>query len=251
MSKKPIIGITCNYSNSDKQSIKEGIGVAGQKWQLLADDYIESIEKAGGIGLIIPLMKDFKRLKKVINIIDGLLLTGGNDIDPVNYKECATKECKNINPQRDKQDLFLTKYFLSQTNKPFMGICRGIQILNVSFGGTIYQDIDINKFDYHTLTTYPKDEISQEIIVEKNSILYDIFQKKSVGINSFHHQAIKKLASNLRAVAKTKDGLIEAVELKENNNRFVLAVQWHPEMMTNKNKEQQKLITKFVKSCKI
>lgn len=244
--KKPVIGITCNFSFDDKQPIFEGIGVAKQNWQLVADDYISAIERAGGIPVIIPFLKDINVLKNIIFFIDGLFLTGGNDIDPRNYNQLALQKTGALNPERDSQDLFLTKFIIENTNIPILGVCRGMQVLNVVMGGTIQQEIDPTKYMLHTLLMYPKDACSHKVQISPNSLLHDIIKSNTLGVNSFHHQAVDKLGQNIKTVAVTADGLVEALELDNANGRFLLAVQWHPEMMAEKYNVQQKIIDRFV-----
>jgi putative glutamine amidotransferase len=249
---KPTIGIVANYSYNGDSEFAEGIGAAEQEWQLLADDYISSIIKAGGIPIIIPLIKNENReeiLKDIINKVDGIIFSGGNDVNPLLFGETSMGKTGGLIPERDAQELFLFKYVYEHTKKPILGICRGIQLLNVYFGGTLIQDILNEGCGSHTLSMYPREKISHWVNVKEGSLLNNIVQKTKIGVNSFHHMAVKICAPELHIIAQAEDGIIEGVELKNNStNRFVLGVQWHPEMMLA-SLDQQKILRAFVNSA--
>lgn len=246
---KPIIGITSNYSYDDKAPMKQGIGAPGQEWQVLADDYIAAVVRGGGIPFIIPLIDDIKLVEEILERIDGLILTGGNDINPKFFDERAVAETGFVITERDKQDIFCAKHIIEKTNKPLLGVCRGMQIMNVAFGGNMYQDLVKNDFQSHSLSKLKRHEGTHDIFIEKDSLLEKIVDTKSLRVNSFHHQGVKDIASNLKSVARSDDRVVEALELKDNNERFILGLQWHPEMMASHNDKQQEIITKFIKSC--
>lgn len=243
---KPLIGITCNYSLDDKPGVSSHMGVPGQKWQMLADNYIEAITNAGGIPVIIPISKNLENLYSLVEKLDGFLISGGNDIEPNLYGEFICKEVGILSPKRDKQEIKLTKYIIKNTNKPLLGICRGLQILNVSCGGSLYQDLEKNKLNNHFIASSPMNHPIHRVTIEKDSILYNIFQKKELKVNSYHHQAIKNLGENLKCVAVSEDGIIESIEVK--GKKFMIATQWHPEMMYD-SKEQQDIFKRFVKEA--
>ena len=247
---RPIIGITSNYSYDDINPYKEGLGMPGQEWHTIADDYIKAIIKAGGIPYIIPIVEDIEVLKMMLDKVDGLLATGGNDINPMEYSNRPDFKLGSIIPKRDKQDIFMAKYVVKELKKSYLGVCRGLQILNVAFGGTLHADLPSAGFKNHSLNMYPREEPSHEVEIIEDSILYNIIGNKGLKVNSLHHQGIDKIGDNLKIVAKSSDNLCEALELNNNYNQFVLGVQWHPEMMAIKSMEQQDIINKFIQYCK-
>lgn len=248
---KPIIGITANYSYDGTGECADGIGTAGQEWQLLADDYIASISRAGGIPMILPIMDDMEDVKDMLKNVDGVLFSGGHDVQPSYFQELPTGKCGGMVPRRDFQEDFMVKYLLSETTMPILGICRGIQIVNASLGGTLYQHLPDAGFNIHTLVQYPRNVISHNVLIESDSLLAGVTGTQRLGVNSFHHMAVKQVAPCLHAVATSEDGVIEALELKDSDNRFFLCVQWHPEMMAVSNAVQQGILSNFVEHCKL
>ena len=251
---KPIIGITANYSYDGSSEFAEGIGAKEQEWQLIADDYISSVVRAGGIPLILPVIRedrDWETTQQLLACVDGVLFSGGNDVDPLLFGEKTTGKTGSVTPGRDQQELFMLRALLEETRKPILGICRGIQIINVALGGTLIQHIPDKNFTSHTLSMYPRQVPSHSVDVQEGTLLYDLVETKRLPVNSFHHMAVKDLAPALKVTARSEDGIIEAVELAENpDGRFFLDVQWHPEMMAFANGIHQNIITAFVDSCK-
>lgn len=232
---RPVIGITANYTYDGAAPFAEGIGAREQQWQLLANDYITSVMRAGGLPLILPLFTDDcpdDFLAEMLSKVDGLIFSGGNDVDPQLFQEKSQGKTGPVIPERDEQELRLLDLAYTQTNKPVLCICRGIQLLNVYFGGTLIQDIPSEGYGSHTLSMYPRNQASHRITTADGSLLQSIVQDKIIGVNSFHHMAVKDCAPVLTVTARAEDGIIEAVELKNNpEKRFLLGVQWHPEMM--------------------
>lgn len=156
-------------------------------------------------------------LEEVINICDGLIVIGSAiDINPKNYNEQPIAEIHKMSEEIDTLDFKFIRAF-NDVNKPILGICRGIQSINVCFGGSLFQDI-------------PNHKLSREerhiVKFEKNSFLYNCYNTDQMEINSLHHQAIKEVAKGFKVVAKSKDGIVEGIE-----NKNIVAVQWHPEYM--------------------
>lgn len=188
----------------------------------------------------------------MLDNVDGLILSGGEDIDPKYYNKRAIAEVGLIIPKRDKQDLFCARYMIEKTNKPLLGICRGAQVMNVALGGTLYQHLPSSGFEHHSMINYPSFEVSHYVQIQEDSLLYSITKTNVIGVNSYHHQAVETVAPSLRVVATSvEDNLCEAIELKgANSKRFVLGVQWHPEKMACQIKVHQEIINAFVNSCK-
>lgn len=247
---RPIIGILANYSTDDSIGTKSGLGVQGQEWQVLANDYIHAIEKAGGIPVILPITKTPDTLYDVLPRLDGVLLSGGSDIDPQCYGQLPRYGLGGIDPKRDQHEIALLKKLLHEMDLPILGICRGSQLLNVVCGGTLYQDLQLERPNgmNHTLKYAPKYHATHKAFIKEGSKLHRIFQKVEIGVNSFNHQAIDKLGEGLVATMMAPDGLIEGIELE--GERFVVAVQWHPEMMIDAYPEYLALFEALVEHSK-
>lgn len=234
--KKPIIGITSAYE--EEKELKH------YHRTTVCIDYAESIVKAGGIPFVIPVLKDREVIKKQLELVDGLLMSGGVDINPRYYNQDFLEGTKLVSPERDANEWIILEEFLSM-NKPILGICRGMQMINVFKGGTLHQDIKetSKKILKHNQDYLPELKV-HKVNIEKNSILSDLFGEQLI-TNSFHHQSLDKIGQGLKVVATTNDGIIEAIESKEEG--FLLGVQWHPEMMTARgSKEMIRIFEKFI-----
>lgn len=244
---KPVIGITVNYNYSDHVGRTCGLGILGQDFNYVAGDYVASIEKAGGIPLLIPQTYNFEDLKPLLDLCDGVLVSGGHDVDPRRYGQ-RNLYSGEIALERDEQDLFVTRYIADNTDKPILGICRGIQIINVAFGGTLWQDIEKQCGAYHHFgDSYPRNVGWHSNKLKPGSKLAEIFGKEEIMTNSFHHQAVAEPGEGITITSYSEEGVAEGIELA--GHKFVVAVQWHPEMMYD-SEEQQKLFNAFVDACK-
>jgi putative glutamine amidotransferase len=235
--KKPIIGLTPQY---DYEKNRVWVG----------PNYLEAIYVSGGIPIMLPLHTDKESLETAASICDGFLFTGGPDISPFRYEEETMAQCGVVVPERDKmeEDLFSS---IIDTNKPVLGICRGMQIMNVFLGGTLYQDISAQLPTPVQLAhsqTSGNSVVSHNVIVEKGSLLHNINPKDCIQVNSFHHQAIKDLAPCLKTAGKSTDSLIEAIY--HPHKKFFLGVQWHPEHLFKINEDADNLFKEFIKACK-
>lgn len=213
--KQPVIGVTANFSDGNC---------------CLADGYCTSILKAGGVPFIIPPYEEEGVLLNTLEHVDGILLTGGGDINPLFLGEEPVNELHSINYRRDRQELLLTR-LAADRQIPVLGICRGIQIMMAALGGKLYQDIysqtenKLIKHDQALDRSFPSHTVS----IDADSTLYKIFQTDKLPVNSFHHQAVKETASGFRVCARATDGIVEAVESTE--YKSMMGVQWHPECM--------------------
>ena len=252
----PIIGITVNFRNDGEMEYSRRLGYPEQKWQALADDYIRAVLRAGGVPVMVPVLTGEEgghaeeNLKDICARLDGVLFSGGSDVDPQRYGERTTGRTGELVPQRDEQELFLCRYILEETDLPVLGICRGLQVINVALGGTLIEDVQAAGYLSHTLHMYPRTEASHHVDVSAESRLADICGAGRLPVNSLHHMAVRDCAPVLKPVAVSDDGLTEAVELQEKTSRFFLAVQWHPEMMSSVNARQQAIVNAFVESCR-
>jgi len=247
--RKPIIGLSSNYWGADEVGLTTKLGLPEQDWDMLACDYSRSIEEAGGIPVILPVIKELQTLREFLKKIDGFVFTGGQDISPEFYNERPARELGKVEPVRDSYELAVARELIYNTYMPVLGICRGIQLINVACGGSLYQDIPSEKPDalYHSVHQYPKHHPTHKVNIIEGSKLYEIFGSKCIMVNSFHHQAVKKPAEGFIVTATAEDGLIEAIECT--GERFILAVQWHPEMMYERHGEQLEVFKRFVREA--
>lgn len=205
----------------------------------MPNDYIDAIIRAGALPLLFPLSDDERVWRAMIDKVDGVVFPGGEDIDPKEYGEEKLPACGDIVPERDRQEFYTYKYLLT-TGKPFLAICRGIQLVNVMQGGDLWQDLktqlpsDIDHAQF-SIGVGPVHEM--EIV--KGSLLHKVLGEDKVGVNSRHHQNIKNLGKGLKASAYAPDGLIEGVEFE--NGYPGLALQWHPENLAPTMPAMQRL----------
>ena len=211
--KGPLIGLTGNFRNGDCT---------------LAEGYYQSILKAGGVPVILPPYEETDALLHTLDRLDGILLTGGSDLNPLYVGEEPMKELHGINPHRDRQELLLVK-LAADRQIPILGICRGIQVMTAALGGELYQDIHVQmdgtriKHDQDLERSYA----SHTVQITSDSVLYRLFGTSTLAVNSFHHQAVKEVPPGFRICARATDGVIEAMESTE--YKSMLGVQWHPE----------------------
>lgn len=226
------IGITCSEIDENKRSM-----------QSVNEDYIDAIIKAGGIPFLLPICDEEKVIQYQVEGIDGLLVTGGIDMNPLFYHENYCYKQGESSYRRDAYEMKLIQYAY-QFKKPIFGICRGQQAINVAFGGSLYQDNSLagNHVMQHTQLekrAYP----SHKIDIMEDSFLTPIFGKTAY-VNSFHHQSIKTLAEHFRVVARSDDQIIEAIE---HINQPIWAVQFHPESMRERDEKMHAIFEFFVK----
>ncbi|HSX45943.1 MAG TPA: gamma-glutamyl-gamma-aminobutyrate hydrolase family protein [Candidatus Saccharimonadia bacterium] len=213
--------------------------------------YSDSVVKAGGLPFIIPIVENPKALRELYEKCDGVLLSGGGDINPVLYNAMLSPHEEKFSPERDEQELLLLKWVL-EDDKPFLGICRGMQLLNVARGGTLMQDIskDRPQAQNHMSSVDKKDfnHLAHVLNIEPESRLAEVLGSMRIGANAFHHQAIDKLGKGLVISARAEDGIIEGVELP--GKRFVIGVQSHPEAVTpSESRPWNKLFEAFVEAA--
>lgn len=217
---KPIIGITTLYEPRNDNIVSS-----------INYNYPMSVNIGGATPILIPAMDKEEDIDNYINTIDALVLSGGEDVEPLRYGENPIKEIKYTSPERDEYEI---KLYLKALEKdmPVLGICRGIQLMNIGSGGTLYQDINVQIENClgHFPTNNPYRNYCHTVNIDKDSRLYNIFGKEELKVNSFHHQAVKKLADNFKVTAKSSEGIIEGIE--HIDKKFVIGVQWHPEGLT-------------------
>jgi putative glutamine amidotransferase len=241
---RPLIGITTQTLHSI-DGIPEGLP---SSW-MMNQRYILAVADAGGAPVLIPLLDaDEASLRSIYKRLDGVLIPGGVDMDPITFGEARTPQVGRTDAARDSVELTLTRW-AHQDKKPLLGLCRGSQVINVAMGGSLYQDIETEypeaiKHDYFPTAGFSRDYIAHPVEVARGSRLADILECRDVNVNSMHHQGVKQLAPGLIASAVAPDGLIEGLE--SSNGQFMVGVQWHPESLVEHDQGMRKLFSRFV-----
>lgn len=242
---KPLIGITCSMGLGIYSMTQENMP---QLQHRMNDTYIRAIVNSGGIPVVLPSYEDPALLEAAIDRLDGVLLSGGGDLDPVHFGRRANAHLGGVTPRRDEAELAIARYVIRRTNKPLLGICRGVQVMNVAMGGSLYIDLPNEGKLAHSLTMYPRDQLTHDILVAKNTRLAEALGAGDNRVNSFHHQAVKEVGEGFRVSARSvPDDVVEAIELP--GERFVVGVQWHPEELTA-TQGARNLFQNFVNACK-
>lgn len=242
---KPVIGITCSMGQNIFSLTMEN---RPQLQHRMNDTYIKAVMEAGGIPVILPNLTDAALIPELVDGLDGILLSGGGDVDPAVFGQRATGHLGTVTPRRDTFELELARYVLEKTDKPVLGICRGIQVMNVAMGGSLYIDLPDAGRLCHSLDMYPRDSVTHEISIQENTRMEKITGSVSGQVNSFHHQAVDSVADGFVVSAwSVPDYVVEAMEMP--GSRFAVGVQWHPEELTCRN-EARKLFAAFVNAAK-
>jgi putative glutamine amidotransferase len=239
---RPYIGISCGTFRD-------------RDWcppaNFLRKNYTDAIVAAGGVPFIIPVIDDLDVLRALYDRVDGILISGGGDIDPRKYGEAPLAGLGPIDPARDDIELPLARWAV-EDGKPILGICRGSQVINVALGGTLYQDIpsQIHTSLVHDSSFTRQDwtYMAHDLRLDPNSKLARVFGTTSFYTNSLHHQSLKAIAPGLRAVGWAPDGVVEAIE--GDNGHFLIGVQCHPEaLQATADPRWRALFKQFVQSC--
>jgi len=239
----PIIGITCG-----RYQLDGGWERCGQNMS-----YINAVALAGGAPLLIPLFTDEIALRAIYRMLDGLLLSGGVDIDPSRYGQTPHEKLGAVDALRDEVELTLTRWAVEE-DKPVFAICRGIQVLNVALGGTLYQDIpsQIESALQHPYQPgKARDFLAHSVELVPHTLLADMLSlsENSVAVNSMHHQSLWDVAPGCIVTARAPDGVIEGIECPQ--HRFVVGVQWHPEEMVDGYPIMHGLFRSFVEAARV
>jgi len=233
----PIIGITTNQSTN----------AYGQPTVMLMQAYIKAVMQAGGVPVLIPSLLAEDGWDALYARLDGILFSGGGDIGLEYAPGDPHPRIDDVDPARDSVELKMLNAAASD-GKPFLGICRGCQVMNVALGGTLYTHIP-DQFPNALDHSYPgnmRTVLVHEVKIEEGTLVAEIYSEPIIKVNSLHHQGLKDIAPLLRVAGHAPDGLVEAIELPD--HPFGLAVQWHPEWLTDQESTKN-LFRKFVKSA--
>ncbi len=246
MQERPVVGIAT-------QTLEPIPGQLPLCW-VMGQKYVRVLTDAGAVPWLIPLLTgDEDTLRAVYDRTDGVFLTGGVDVDPATYGEEPHELCGKTDAARDWTELRLIRWAM-QDQKPILGVCRGIQVLNVAAGGTLYQDVEAQfqggmKHDYFPPSDgYQRDSIIHDATIAPDSRLEQILGLKNVSVNSMHHQGIKTLAPGFQPTAYAPDGLIEGIE--GSGEWFLVGVQWHPEELVDGRPDMKRLFSAFVDAAR-
>ena len=222
---RPLIGVTGHGAETGTEVKTANVACK--------ESYLHAVRLVGGIPVVLPPTDDPAAIAEVLERLDGILLTGGRDVDPCHYGETPVNETVHVEPYRDAFELPLVRQAVER-DLPTLAICRGAQVLNVALGGSLWQDLPAQQPD--TLVhqqSAPRDALTHDVRVGRDSLLGDLLREWSqepLPTNTFHHQAAKDVPGVLQAVAHAADGTVEAIEAP--HLRFVLGIQWHPEELT-------------------
>lgn len=231
--KKPLIGIV-PLVDIERESY----------WML--PGYMDGVTEAGGIPVMLPLTADRADLQQLVDTCDGFLFTGGQDVSPEIYEEEKLDVCGECCPQRDRMEIQLL-WQAMQADKPVLGICRGIQFINAALGGTLFQDLPTMfpaSVEHHGKPPY---ELPTHNVFLTDSPLRELLGLDILAVNSYHHQGVKLLAPGLEVMAMASDGLIEGIYAPD--QKFLWAVQWHPEFSHQVDENSRKIFRAFVEAA--
>ena len=215
----------------------------GSRVYKIMETYVKAILDAGGIPLLLPSCGSAEEYAQFAEKIDGYLVPGGQDVATLLYNEEPSRQVTFVRRADDEYEFALIRK-MAELNKPVLGICRGCQVINVAFGGSLYQDIPTQCPDAHGhYQTAPRTEAYHTVNLVAGSRLAAILGKETTGINSYHHQAVKDVAPNFRINANARDGIIEGIEHEE---KFILGVQWHPEGMYEAHPHFKNIFTEVI-----
>lgn len=237
MSGKPLIMVTAAYDYEKNISSIKNL-------------YCEALIEAGAAPMLLPLSTNKDLINAYIEKCDGLMVTGGPDVDATYYGENNMPYNGELSPYRDIMEIELIKKAV-KVSKPILGICRGMQVINVAMGGTLYQDIHAQIKDRQIIKhsqSAPRWYMTHQVSIKGDSFIGSCFNAETTSVNSFHHQAVKDIAVGFEATAWSEDGIIEGIEYK--NGCYIVCVQWHPEDLWQQNTDHCELFKRFTAECK-
>jgi len=244
---RPVIGVP----TQNLQSLGGVPADIPASW-VMSQRYIRALTAVGALPWMIPLVGDEPQtMRGIYDELDGVFLPGGADIDPSNYGEERHARCDKSDPARDEVELLLVRWALTD-RKPVLGVCRGLQLVNLAAGGTLYQDLGDQmpgaiKHDYFPYDgRHGRGYLAHDVSIAEHTRLAEIFGAGALKVNSMHHQGVRQLGRHLLPSAVAPDGLVEGVE--SDNGSYLLAVQWHPEALIDSSPHTRKLFASFVEA---
>lgn len=248
MEKRPLIGVPTQTLQAIDGIPKE----LPHSW-VMNHRYYTALASVGAAPVMVPLLvSDVAALRGIYDALDGVFIAGGVDVDPSSYHEPRSALCGRTDLDRDGVEILFTQWARAD-GKPVFGVCRGLQIINVAAGGTLYQDCTeylegAIRHDYFPNDGFARDYLPHTVRVERGTRLHGIFGSDEVPVNSMHHQGLKRIADGLTVSATAPDGLIEALEVP--GDTFVVGVQWHPEMLVDSDPGTRRLFNAFVAAAR-
>ena len=249
MDRKPLIGITTYFVSAQELTDRRVRGTIGQDMVMSNLDYSRSIEQAGGLPVALPTLDNPGAAADLVQRLDGLLLAGGEDLAPALFLQEPLPGLGLVVERRDRFEWALIAAALSK-GIPIFGICRGFQLLNVYFGGSLYQDLATyyNREVPHFSAHLGREALVHEVDLEGGSLLRQCYEEARIWVNSLHHQGIEVLAGDLQPTARSLEGLVEGFQHRSASQVF--GVQWHPEMMTEAHALHRRIFHCFVEMCR-
>ncbi|SRR5579884_208543 len=236
---RPLVGIPCHA----------GVGAESERPIFYNNRaYVHAVERAGGVPILIPILDDLNGLHTLLPRLDGLLLSGGIDVDPRYYQEEPHPKLGRTNPKLDEMELALARWAVRE-DIPTLGICRGMQLLNVALGGSLYQDLQAQYPDSlkHPNWELPRNHIAHTITVEPGSRMATLLGETQIPSNSLHHQGVKKAGKGVTISGRSADGVAELLEVS--GPTFMVAAQCHPEELFSEIPAWARLFKAFILAC--
>ena len=234
---KPVIGLTSQYEH-----------LVGRKMIKMNNTYVNAVVHGGGVPIVLPIIRELSDVERYLDLVDGLILTGGEDVSSIFFGEEPLKEVDTICLSRDNMEIELFNKAYDR-NIPILGICRGLQVINIALGGTLYQDINAqvpNAIGH--MCGYNIHQGYHTINILEDSMLNSIFKTDKLIVNSQHHQSIKDLGKDLKISSTTVDGIVESIE--STNEKWLLGTQFHPEVMVESDDNYIDIFKSLIKACK-
>ena len=236
--RKPVIGVPVNVL------VEKSGAFPGTERAYVNQDYLKALKLAGAMPLVLPIAHEREDIQAQLALLDGLLFPGGADVSPLLYGEEPVPELEDVFPELDDHQIALA-HMGRERGIPMLGICRGMQVLNVAFGGTLHQHLESGTLQHVQKTQ--RHVAGHSVDLAEDGLLARIFGRSSIGTNSFHHQAVKDLAPGFEVNARARDGVIEGFERTDGS--FILGVQWHPEGMVEKHPLMLGVFRELVYAC--